>query len=168
MGGRNEAAKLLLGPPPNAWVTAAAEQVNAPRWVYPLDEMRVWRGLGGRGWRKKQKGGGPRGPRRKPHAGLDLGAAEGTPIRAAQNGLVVYSDNGISGYGNLVMVVHPDASVALYGHCRATYVFAGQRVDRGQVIAEVGQTGYANGPHLHLEYRVAGRPRDPTRLFEKD
>jgi murein DD-endopeptidase MepM/ murein hydrolase activator NlpD len=78
----------------------------------------------------------------------------------------VYSDNGISGYGNLVMVVHPDATVALYGHCRATYVFPGQRVQRGQVIAEVGQTGYANGPHLHLEYRVAGRPRDPSRLFE--
>jgi murein DD-endopeptidase MepM/ murein hydrolase activator NlpD len=165
LGNRNDAARLLIGPAPTTWIVAAKEQVSDPRWAYPLEHSRLLRGLGDA--RPGKWGGGPRGPRRKPHAGLDIRADEGSSIRAVQNGLVVYSDNGISGYGNLVMVVHPDATVALYGHCRATYVFAGQRVQRGQVIAEVGQTGYANGPHLHLEYRVRGRPRDPTRLFER-
>jgi len=173
LGRRNDAARLLIGPPPTSWIVAAEAQtqghiqghITDARFFYPLENSRLLRGLGDA--RPGKYGGGPRGPRRKPHAGLDIRADEGAPIRAIQTGLVVYSDNEISGYGNLVMVVHPDATVALYGHCRAAYVFPGQRVTRGQVIAEVGQTGYANGPHLHLEYRVAGRPRDPSRLFDK-
>lgn len=166
MGERNHAARLLVGPPPERWVQVA-EAIRQPKWRYPVDDSRLLRGLGNVGrLAKSKKGGGPRGTRRKPHAGLDIGAAEGAPIRAAQSGVVVYSDNRISGYGNLVMVVHRDASVALYGHCRSTYVFPGQTVQRGQIIAEVGHTGYARGSHLHFEYRVEGRPRDPTRLFE--
>lgn len=164
MGGRARAVRLLLGAPPRRWVEAARELDSAPRWTYPVEGGRFIRGLGRS---KVRRGGGPRGPRRRPHAGLDIGAPEGAPIRAVQNGIVVYSDNGLRGYGNLVMVVHPDGSVALYGHCRATYVFAGQRVVKGQIIGEIGQTGYALGPHLHFEYRVRGRPRDPSKLFER-
>jgi murein DD-endopeptidase MepM/ murein hydrolase activator NlpD len=157
MGQRDKVAKLLIGPPPESWVAAAPK--SSPRWTFPLQRRKLLRGLGS----TKRVGGG----RRTPHAGLDLGAAEGDPIRAAQSGVVVYSDNGIAGYGNLVVIVHGDGSVALYGHCRSTFVFAGQKVKRGGLIAEVGHTGYARGPHLHLEYRVRGTPKDPTRLFER-
>jgi murein DD-endopeptidase MepM/ murein hydrolase activator NlpD len=108
-------------------------------------------------------------PKHKPahheHEGVDVLAAEGAPIRAMQHGLVIYSDNSITGYGNLVVVLHKDASIALYAHCRSTYVFAGQRVQRGQVIAEVGHTGYAQGAHLHFEYRVNGYAKNPLDLF---
>jgi murein DD-endopeptidase MepM/ murein hydrolase activator NlpD len=167
MGERNKAARLLVGPPPERWVEVAGA-IRQAKWRYPVDDSRLLRGLGNVARLGKNKqGGGPRGTRRKPHAGLDIGAAEGAPIRAAQSGVVVYSDNRISGYGNLVMVVHRDASVALYGHCRSTYVFPGQQVQRGQIIAEVGHTGYARGSHLHFEYRVEGRPKDPTRLFDQ-
>jgi murein DD-endopeptidase MepM/ murein hydrolase activator NlpD len=166
MGQRNAAARLLIGGPPARWVTAA-EPARSDKWAYPVENSRLLRGLGNvTRLSKNKQGGGPRSTRRKPHAGLDIGAAEGAPIRAAQSGVVVYSDNRISGYGNLVMVVHRDASVALYGHCRATYVFPGQQVERGQIIAEVGHTGYARGSHLHFEYRVDGRPKDPTKLFD--
>jgi len=168
MGGRNPAVKLLYHAPPEAWVRAARELDAEQRWTYPVEDGKLWRGLG----RKSQAGaaklgGGPRGPRRRPHAGLDIAAPAGTPIRAAQSGIVVYSDNELSGYGNLVIVVHGDGSVALYGHCRATYVFPGQYVSKGVVIGEVGTTGYANGAHLHFEYRVRGRPRDPSKLFDQ-
>jgi murein DD-endopeptidase MepM/ murein hydrolase activator NlpD len=160
--------KLLYHPPPQAWVSAARELPLEDRMAYPVEKGRLWRGLGNSKQPGKAKlGGGPRGPRRKPHAGLDIAAPEGTPIRAMQNGIVVYSDNELTGYGNLVIVVHADGTVALYGHCRATYVFAGQYVSKGVVIGEVGTTGYANGAHLHLEYRVKGRPRDPSKLFDQ-
>ena len=156
MGDSKKVSKLLIGPPPKNWVAVAPK--SSARWTFPLERRKLLRGLGA----TRRKDGG----QRTPHAGLDLGANEGDPIRAAQSGVVVYSDNGISGYGNLVMIVHADASVALYGHCRSTFVFAGQKVKQRQLIAEVGHTGLAQGPHLHLEYRVRGVPKDPTRLFE--
>jgi len=164
MGDRTEAVKLLLGGPPVHWVRAARERPSGARFLYPVENGRHFRGLGSATRTGKKGAMKPR--RRKPHAGLDIGAPEGSPIRAMQSGIVVYSDNGIRGYGNLVMVVHGDGTVALYGHCRANYVFAGQHVGKGQVIAEVGVTGYARGAHLHVEYRVEGRPRDPSKLFD--
>ncbi|MBK8173065.1 MAG: M23 family metallopeptidase [Sandaracinaceae bacterium] len=99
------------------------------------------------------------------HAGVDLGADAGTRIRAVNEGLVAYSDNEVTGYGNLILVVHPDRSVTFYAHCRAVYVMAGQLVVRGQVLGEVGDTGYARGTHLHFEWHVEGRARDPLHHF---
>jgi murein DD-endopeptidase MepM/ murein hydrolase activator NlpD len=99
------------------------------------------------------------------HNGVDIGAPEGDPIVAARGGLVVYSDNGLTGMGNTVILLHRDGSSTLYAHCRAIHVFAGQYVERGQVIAEVGRTGFANAPHLHFEWRIRGRLRDPRRHF---
>lgn len=84
---------------------------------------------------------------------------------AVSAGLVAYADNGVSGYGNLLAIVHPDGTVATYAHCKAIYVFPGQLVERGQRVADVGHTGIARGSHLHFEYRRRGRPRDPLRLF---
>lgn len=106
-----------------------------------------------------------RGPRRIKHPGVDISAAAGAPIVAANDGLVLYSFNAMRGYGNAVLLLHADRSVTLYAHCRATYVFAGQHVRRGEIIAEVGATGLAHGPHLHFEWRLDGQPRDPAPRF---
>jgi murein DD-endopeptidase MepM/ murein hydrolase activator NlpD len=101
----------------------------------------------------------------KIHKGIDIGAPVGTPILAMKDGIVAYADNTIRGYGNLLTIIHGDASVSNYAHCNAIYVFPGQRVRRGQVVAEIGNTGYSGGPHLHFEYRVDGRAIDPKPLL---
>ena len=95
------------------------------------------------------------------HNGVDIEATEGTPVRSAEAGLVVYSDNGLRGYGNCVMILHDGGLVTLYAHNLRTTVQAGQRVARGEQIGLVGQTGYAWGPHLHFELRDHGQLRDP-------
>jgi murein DD-endopeptidase MepM/ murein hydrolase activator NlpD len=100
-----------------------------------------------------------------PHNGVDIGAPAGVVVRAAADGLVVYSDNGLRGYGNCVMILHPGGLLTLYAHNRQTIVPAGRMVRRGEAIAFVGQTGYAWGPHLHFELRDNGRLRDPMRRF---
>lgn len=102
------------------------------------------------------------------HQGIDIGAPEGTPIRAARGGLVVYSDNYITGYGNMVIVLHADGFSTFYAHCRQTVVAAGQYVARGEILGEVGETGFAGAPHLHFEWRHAGRARDPMRRFLRE
>jgi murein DD-endopeptidase MepM/ murein hydrolase activator NlpD len=100
-----------------------------------------------------------------PHNGVDIGAPEGAVVRAVADGLVIYSDNGLRGYGNCVMILHPNGFLTLYAHSQRTLVPAGYRVRRGESIALVGHTGYAWGPHLHFELRDNGRLRDPERLF---
>lgn len=153
--------------PPAAWVEAAsAIDAEGGPFPWPVDGGRYLRGYGLVRRRVRR-----RGQRRvkgamRLHGGVDIGAAPGTPIRAVRGGLVAYSDNGVRGYGNLVMVVHADATVAWYAHCRAALVAAGELVSRGQAIAEVGQTGLARGPHLHFELRREGRPFDPMPLLE--
>jgi hypothetical protein len=99
------------------------------------------------------------------HDGVDIGAPEGSTIVAARGGLVAYADNGITGMGNVLIVLHADGSSALYAHCVSISVFAGQYVERGQPVALVGQTGFARAPHLHFEWRTRGHPRDPSRQF---
>jgi murein DD-endopeptidase MepM/ murein hydrolase activator NlpD len=100
-----------------------------------------------------------------PHNGVDIGAPKGAVIRAVADGLVVYSDNGLRGFGNCVMILHKNGWLSLYAHSERTTVQAGYLVKRGERIALVGQTGYAWGPHLHFELRDNGRLRDPERLF---
>ena len=94
------------------------------------------------------------------HTGIDFGAAEGTPIHAAADGVVV-SAGPQGGYGNATIIDHGNSLATLYGHQSRMAVSAGQSVKRGQVIGYVGHTGYATGPHLHFEVRVDGTPVDP-------
>jgi murein DD-endopeptidase MepM/ murein hydrolase activator NlpD len=156
LGELKTVSHLLLNAPKPEWV-AAAGLVRTGGLLFPIDEGVVWRGLqGGRRVRGKFH------PR---HKGVDIGGAEGTPIRSVQDGIVVYADNGVRGYGNLLVTVHGDGSATFYAHCRELYLFAGQRVTRGQVIGQVGQTGITRGPHLHFEYRKAGKIRNPLPLF---
>ncbi|RMG45240.1 MAG: M23 family metallopeptidase [Candidatus Dadabacteria bacterium] len=87
------------------------------------------------------------------HEGIDIAAPSGTPVYAAHSGQVVYSSNGIRGYGNLV-IIKGDGLLTVYAHNRRNRVRRGQYVRRGQLIAEVGQTGHATGPHVHFETRI--------------
>jgi murein DD-endopeptidase MepM/ murein hydrolase activator NlpD len=90
------------------------------------------------------------------HQGIDIAADVGTPIYAAANGVVAYSDWNSGGYGNMVDIRHPDGSVTRYAHLNRNLVQPGQRVRQGEQIAEMGSTGYSTGPHLHFEVRPAG------------
>ena len=95
------------------------------------------------------------------HRGVDYAAPSGTPIRAAGAGKVVYRGRQ-NGYGNVVIVQHDGKFTTLYGHMsRFAGGKVGQRVSQGQVIGYVGMTGLASGPHLHYEFRIAGKHRDP-------
>ncbi len=95
------------------------------------------------------------------HDGIDIGAKEGTAVHAAAAGTVVYSDHRLRGYGNLVIIRHGKNLFTAYGHNQRNLVRKGQRVGRGEVIARVGHTGRATGPHLHFEVRRGSVAVDP-------
>ena len=98
--------------------------------------------------------------------GIDIGNSEGTPVRAAADGVVVYSGSGLVGYGELVIVKHDDNWLSAYGHNRARKVNEGQVVKAGQQIAEMGHTG-APRDMLHFEIRYNGKPVDPQAYLPK-
>ena len=104
----------------------------------------------------------PFGPRSgRNHDGLDLAAPAGTPVRAAECGIVTVS--GVQGgYGNMVCVRHSGRFETCYAHLSRFAVSGGETVRRGQVIGYVGCTGSCTGPHLHFETRIDGGPQDPT------
>ncbi len=95
------------------------------------------------------------------HAGIDFGAAYGSPVRAAAAGQVVESGYDAGGYGNFVHVQHADGTVTTYNHMSKVYRRGGS-VDPGDILGLVGSTGHSTGPHLHFEVRVDGRPIDPS------
>ena len=95
------------------------------------------------------------------HDGIDISAKEGTPVKAATDGTVVYSDQRLSGYGKLVIIRHGKGLFTVYAHNQRNLVKKGEKVRRGDTIAKVGQTGRANGPHLHFEVRHGSTAVDP-------
>ncbi|MBI4367509.1 MAG: peptidoglycan DD-metalloendopeptidase family protein [Deltaproteobacteria bacterium] len=101
---------------------------------------------------------GIRGDRR--HDGIDIGARAGMPIHAAADGVVAYSST-LSGYGHLLILKHPEKYYSAYAHNARNLVKVGQRVRQGEVIARVGSTGHATGPHLHFEIRHGQKARNP-------
>lgn len=92
--------------------------------------------------------------------GVDFGARSGTAIRAAAAGEVIVSRNSgwNGGYGNYVVIKHPNGTQTLYAHTSENYVSVGQRVSQGETIAAVGSTGRSTGAHLHFEVRGATNP----------
>ncbi len=95
------------------------------------------------------------------HSGIDIGVDEGTPVHAADGGVVVEA-GWISGYGYCVIIDHGNGTSSLYGHNSSLAVSSGQAVSQGQVIAYAGSTGNSTGPHVHFEVRVGGEPVDPS------
>jgi murein DD-endopeptidase MepM/ murein hydrolase activator NlpD len=95
------------------------------------------------------------------HEGIDLAAPKGTPVHAAAAGTVVYSGAGMRGYGKVVVLKHGSEFSTVYAHNSSLLVKMGEKIQEGQVIARVGSTGWATGPHLHFEVRRRGIPEDP-------
>jgi len=100
------------------------------------------------------------------HQGIDISSPIGTPIKASNAGMVIYSNNTIKGYGNLVILRHSEEYVTVYAHNQMNLVEEGIWVEKGQIIGKVGQTGRASGPHLHFEIRRNNKAVDPM-LFLK-
>lgn len=93
--------------------------------------------------------------------GINIRAPKGTPVRAAENGVVAYAGNEIRGFGNLLLIKHAGGYVTAYAHNDALLVQRGQKVKRGQKISTVGSTGTVAQPQLHFEIRKGRRPKDP-------
>ena len=97
--------------------------------------------------------------------GSNLAVPEGTPIKAADDGVVAYAGNELKGYGNLVLIRHSGGYVSAYANASKLLVHRGDSVRRGQVIARAGQTGNVTSPQLHFEIRKGSTPVDPTRYL---
>jgi murein DD-endopeptidase MepM/ murein hydrolase activator NlpD len=98
------------------------------------------------------------------HAGIDIAAPVGTPVRPVAAGRVIFSGS-YQGFGRIVAIQHGKHMSSLYAHFEELSVTVGQLVDRGTVLGVVGSSGRATGPHLHFEVRVAGTPVDPAWIF---
>jgi murein DD-endopeptidase MepM/ murein hydrolase activator NlpD len=97
--------------------------------------------------------------------GINLAVPEGTPIKAAEDGVVAYAGNELKGYGNLVLIRHSNGFVTAYAHAGEILVKRGEAVKRGQVIARSGQTGNVASPQLHFEIRKGATPVDPAQYL---
>lgn len=119
---------------------------NSPRFDWPVADARLSRGfLLGKRW----------------HYGVDLAAPKGTPILAADDGVVIYTGRGFTGYGKLIVVEHSSEWATLYAHLNKFSVREGDKIKRGQKLGEMGRTGRASGVHLHFEIRYNRQPVNP-------
>ncbi len=114
----------------------------------------------------------PFGPRRHPifgvrsmHSGIDIAAARGTPVKASESGVVIYS-GWYGGYGKVVIVDHSKGFTTLYAHLESTAVSVGAKLKQGDVLGYEGTTGYSTGPHLHFEVRSRGKPQNPVSYLQ--
>jgi lipoprotein NlpD len=142
-------AVATRAPTPAATVAEAPQPVVVPAgspfpWQWPADGTLASRFVAGEPTQQ----------------GIDITGQTGQPVRAAADGVVVYSGSGLVGYGELVIVKHNDAWLSAYGHNRARLVNEGQLVKAGQQIAEMGHSGAARDM-LHFEIRFNGKPVDP-------
>jgi len=152
LGTRPAAGQLLAGRAEPAWIRAAGDAERLPGTL----KMPV-----ARGWFVRGFGSGEGGY----HQAMDIGGEVGWNVRAAAPGLVGYAGNEVNGYGNLVIVIHPGGWITIYAHNEKNRVSAGQRVDRGTVLASLGSTGRSKGPHVHFELLFDGENCDPGPLL---
>jgi murein DD-endopeptidase MepM/ murein hydrolase activator NlpD len=101
----------------------------------------------------------------KANDGINLAVPEGTPVKAADDGVVAYSGNELKGYGNLVLIRHSNGYVTAYAHASELMVKRGDTIKRGQVIAKSGQSGEVQSPQLHFEIRKGSSPVDPLQFL---
>jgi murein DD-endopeptidase MepM/ murein hydrolase activator NlpD len=105
-------------------------------------------------------------PNGEKNDGITIAVPDDTPINAAEDGVVIYADNGLKGFGNLVLVRHANNYVTLYAHAKELKVKRGDQIKRGDVIGASGQTGNVNTPQLYFEIRKYSAPVDPLRLLQ--
>lgn len=101
----------------------------------------------------------------KSNDGINLAVPEGTPVKAAEDGVVAYSGNELKGYGNLVLIRHTNGYVTAYAHASELLVKRGDTIKRGQIIAKSGQSGEVASPQLHFEIRKGSSPVDPLQFL---
>ncbi|MCX8255974.1 Peptidase M23B [Beijerinckiaceae bacterium RH AL1] len=97
--------------------------------------------------------------------GINIAVPDGTPVKAAESGVVAYAGSEIKGFGNLVLIRHPNGFVTAYANNGSLDVKRGEQVKRGQTIAMSGQSGNVSSPQLHFEVRKGSTPVDPTRYL---
>lgn len=102
----------------------------------------------------------------KANDGIDIAVPAGTPVKAAENGVVIYAGDGLKEFGNTVLVRHENGLVTVYGHAKELKVQRGQKVRRGEDIALAGMSGSADTPKLHFEVRKDSSPVDPASYLE--
>jgi len=136
---------LNTAPPARAAIEGGVRRETAIDLIWPVDG------------RPSSRFGGRRGG---DHDGIDIPAKKGTPVRAAESGRVIESGR-IGDYGNVVILKHAGRYSTVYAHNRRNRVRKGEFVEKGDVIAEVGETGNATGPHVHFEVRRDRKPENP-------
>ncbi|MDB6164793.1 MAG: LysM peptidoglycan-binding protein [Xanthomonadaceae bacterium] len=141
---------VVIQPPAVVSPVEQAPAASGLRWVWPADGTLAGRFVAGEPTQQ----------------GIDVSGQAGQPVRAAADGVVVYSGSGLVGYGELVIVKHNDSWLSAYGHNRARLVNEGQRVTAGQQIAEMGHSG-ASRDELHFEIRFNGKPVDPLQYLPR-
>ncbi len=104
-------------------------------------------------------------PNGQQNDGIDVAVPENTPVKAAEDGVVAYAGSELKGYGNLVLVRHPNGYVTAYAHAKELLVKRGDQVKRGQIIAKSGQSGNVDAPQLHFEVRKGSSPVDPMQFL---
>jgi murein DD-endopeptidase MepM/ murein hydrolase activator NlpD len=145
-------ASTVPPPAPQAPVKVAGPAGALPSFRWPV-RGRVITGFGPR-------------PNGLQNDGIDLAVPQGTPIKAADDGVVAYAGNELKGYGNLVLIRHSNGYVTAYAHASQILVRRGETVKRGQVIAKSGETGGVNSPELHFEIRKGATPVDPAQFLK--
>ena len=150
LGTRLAATLMLNGGIPPSWIKVAGGD-RPPKYLrWPMPGLPLGRGFGSNNGK---------------HLAIDITADIGTPVRAMAPGIVGYADDGVRGYGKMVMLVHPGGWVTLYAHLSRYKVRPGQRIGRNQILALSGNTGISRGPHLHFALLIEGKPVDPMRYM---
>jgi murein DD-endopeptidase MepM/ murein hydrolase activator NlpD len=145
-------------------IKVMAKSVNSKK-PRPLFDWPVWEARMTRGYLPQGKG-----RRKRPHRGIDLAAPRGSAVMASNDGIVLYTGSGFSGYGKMIMIETVDTQdggswATLYGHLDKILVYEGKRVRQGEVIGALGNTGRSSGPHLHFEIRRLNGPIDPLPML---
>ncbi|MEO6102872.1 MAG: peptidoglycan DD-metalloendopeptidase family protein [Pseudoxanthomonas sp.] len=141
---RPKPASVAVAPRPVATATPVPPASSGVAWRWPADGAVIGRYVAGDATKQ----------------GVDIAGTSGQPVRAAGDGVVVYSGGGLVGYGELIIVKHNEAWLSAYGHNRTRLVNEGQNVKAGQQVAEMGRSGAARDM-LHFEIRYNGKPVDP-------
>jgi len=152
LGTRHAAGQLLHGKVEPRWIRAAGGKkrfAGTLRWPVA------------KGWYTRGYGSGEDGY----HLAVDIMGEIGWNVRAAASGIVAYSGSELRGYGNAVLVVHQGGWVTMYAHNSMNFVRAGEKVRRGDILAELGSTGISRGPHVHFEFIYNGKNCDPAAIF---